>query len=288
MYFHYWDPQTAQPAFNDGPAGLEHLDYVVYAAAQRGLRLILPLVNNWQDFGGMDQYVTWYGLNSHQDFYVDPRPRQAYKDWVSHLLNRTNVHNGLQFKDDDTVMAWELGNEARCLGNTAALTNWVAEMSAFLKQIDPNHLVGVGDEGFLRRAGSPDWTYDGSQGADFEAFMDIPTIDFGAFHLYPETWGKETDFGDYWIKDHIDCCARADKPALLEEYGLKDRTARDSAYQSWLDAIYNLGGAADLFWMLAAEQDDGTLYPDFDQFTLYRNAIPKVILTHAAQMTRRG
>ena len=68
VYFHYWDPQTAQPAFNDGPAGLEHLDYVVYAAAQRGLRLILPLVNNWQDFGGMDQYVTWYGLNSHQDF----------------------------------------------------------------------------------------------------------------------------------------------------------------------------------------------------------------------------
>lgn len=288
VYFHYWDPLSGAPGFNDGPTGLEHLDYVIHAARQRGLKLIMPLVNNLQDFGGVDQYAAWYGLSSHQDFFVDPRPRQAYKDWISHLVNRSNVWNGVQYKDDDTILAWELGNELRCPGNAAALLAWVGEMSAFLRENDPNHLIGVGDEGFLRRAGSPDWTYDGSQGSDFEAFLAIPNVDFGAFHLYPETWGKASDFGDYWIKDHIDCCARANKPALLEEYGLQDRSARDAVYQRWLDEMYQQDGAADLFWMLAAAQDDGTLYPDFDGFTLDPNAIPGAITSHAAQMRNKN
>jgi len=288
VYFQYWDPASGAPAYNDGPTGLEHLDYVLDAARQRGLKLILPLVNNWQDFGGVDQYAVWYGLNSHQDFYADSRSRQAYKEWASHLLSRTNVYNGLPIKKDDTIMAWELGNELRCPGNSSALLDWIGEMSSFLKANDPNHIVGVGDEGFLRRAGSPDWTYDGSQGADFEAFLGLADIDFGSFHLYPETWGKAGDFGDYWIRDHIDCCLRANKPALLEEYGLRDQAARETVYQRWLDAIFNQGGAADLFWMLASTQDDGSLYPDFDGFTLYADSVPEAILAHAARMTARN
>src|SRR5262245_53218388 len=55
VYFHYWDGSA--PAFNDGPDGLERLDYVVHKAGQLGLRVIIPFVNNWNDFGGMDQYV---------------------------------------------------------------------------------------------------------------------------------------------------------------------------------------------------------------------------------------
>jgi mannan endo-1,4-beta-mannosidase len=288
VYFHYWDAVSAAPAFNDGATGLEHLDYVIDAARQRGLRLILPLVNNWADFGGVDQYNAWYELTSHQDFFIDPRPRQAYKDCVSHVVNRTNTINGLQFKNDDTILAWELGNELRCPSNPVAFLNWAREMSAFLKANDPNHLIGVGDEGFFNRTGSPDPTYNDSYGADFEAFLGIPAIDFGAFHLYPEKWGQGSDFGGYWIRDHIDACARANKPALLEEFGIKDQAARDNVYRGWLQAIYNQGGAADLFWMLAAEQDDGTLYPDFDGFTLHRDSVPQAILTHIASMRARN
>jgi len=35
------------------------LDYVLYKADQEGIRVILPLVNNWDDYGGMNQYVDW-------------------------------------------------------------------------------------------------------------------------------------------------------------------------------------------------------------------------------------
>lgn len=62
VYFQYWDPTTQHPAYNDGADGLQRLDYVVAAARERGLRLIIPLTNNWGDFGGMDQYVRYREL----------------------------------------------------------------------------------------------------------------------------------------------------------------------------------------------------------------------------------
>jgi mannan endo-1,4-beta-mannosidase len=288
VYFQFWDPLSGAPAYNDGPTGLERLDSAINAARQRGLRLILPLVNNWRDFGGVDQYVSWYALDSHRDFFIDLRARRAYMNWVEHIVTRTNALNGLQYKNDDTIMAWELGNELRCPGDSAALIDWVGEMSAFLKGVDPDHLIGVGDEGFFRRPGNSDWAYDGSQGSDFEAFLEISSVDFGSFHMYPESWGKTNDFAESWIKDHLDCCARANKPALLEEFGLRDASSRNAVYAGWLSQFNDRRGAGDLFWMLAAEQDDGTLYPDFDGFTLYRNSIPEAIVSHVAEMRARN
>ena len=68
-YFHYWDGDA--PAYNDGENGLQHLDYVVASAKRHGVRLVIPFVNNWASFGGMDQYVRWAGGTYHSDFYTD-------------------------------------------------------------------------------------------------------------------------------------------------------------------------------------------------------------------------
>jgi len=288
VHFQHWDPVASAPVSNDGATGLEHLDYAIFAAGRRGLRVILPLVNNWADFGGMDQYVAWYGLGSHNDFYTDPDCRRAYQDWVSHLLNRINIHTGVRYMDDETILAWELTNEGRCNGDTASMLDWVREMSGYVKGVDNNHLVAVGDEGFLNRDLSKDWTYDGSQGADFEAFLGVPPVDFGTFHLYPNTWGKDLNYGSYWIDDHLSAGERAGKPVVLAEYGWQDQATRNDVYNRWLDKIYSQGGAGDMVWMLAGLQDDGTLYPDFDGFTIYRETAPASILAHAAQMAARA
>jgi mannan endo-1,4-beta-mannosidase len=40
-------------------AAFDSLDYAVYKAGQLGIRLVLALVNNWPDYGGMAQYVKW-------------------------------------------------------------------------------------------------------------------------------------------------------------------------------------------------------------------------------------
>jgi mannan endo-1,4-beta-mannosidase len=284
VVFQSWDRGAGAPAYNDGPNGLERMDYVIHAAAQRGLKLILPLVNNWTDFGGMDRYCEWYGLSRHGDFYTHSDARRAYREWVTHMLTRTNSITGVEYRNDPAIMAWELANEARCELGSSTLSSWAAEMAAHLKSVDSNHLVAVGDEGFFRRSGSRDWTYDGSTGCDFEAVLGVPEIDFGTFLLYPVTWGYRRDFADYWIKDHIAAGARAGKAVLMEEYGWKDHSARNEVYREWLDAMYLGGGAGDLFWMLAAAQDDETPYPDFDGFTIYADQVPEALEAHIARV----
>src|SRR3954471_9261395 len=81
IYFQYWDGDS--PAYNDGPDGLQKLDYVLASARAHGIRLIIPLTNNWNDFGGMDQYVRWAGGGFHDDFYRNPVIRGWYQDWIS-------------------------------------------------------------------------------------------------------------------------------------------------------------------------------------------------------------
>lgn len=288
VVFQSWDPVAGKPVYNDGPSGLEHLDYVIYSAGLRGIRLMLPLVNNWPDFGGMDQYVSWYGLNHHAAFYSDPAIRNAYRNWATYLLTRTNTLTGIEYRHDPTIMTWELTNEARCEWGCADLTGWAGEMAAHLKSIDPNHLVAMGDEGFFRRFGSPDWTYDGSTGVDFEALLGIPEIDYGTFHMYPENWGMAEGYAGYWIQDHIDAGVRAGKPVVLEEYGWRDQSSRNSMYELWLDAMYLGGGAGDLFWMLAATQDDGSRYPDFDGFSIYAESVPAALAAHLERVRQEN
>ena len=42
---------------------------------------------------------------------------------------------------------------------TETITKLAAEISAFIKTIDTNHLVGIGDEGYFNDPGSSDYPY---------------------------------------------------------------------------------------------------------------------------------
>jgi len=62
---------------------------------------------------------------------------------------RTARFTGVQYKDDPTILGWELCNEPRCeMCNTTLLSEWIRDSARFLKAVDRNHLVSVGIEGF--------------------------------------------------------------------------------------------------------------------------------------------
>ena len=75
VYFQLHDKATGKTTINTGADGLERLDYVVSAAEKHGIKLIIPFVNYWEDYGGMAAYVTAYG-GSKTDWYI-------IADWVA-------------------------------------------------------------------------------------------------------------------------------------------------------------------------------------------------------------
>jgi mannan endo-1,4-beta-mannosidase len=282
VYFQYWDGTA--PAYNDGPDGLEKLDYIVYKAGLEGVRLVIPLTNNWRAFGGIDQYVKWAGGQYHSDFYTNPQIKQWYKNWISHVLNRTNTLTGKKYKDDPTIMMWELGNEPRCKGDvypaaadctTKTLLKWADEMSRFISKTDKNHLVAMGDEGFYcdpKSTATPAWVYNCGEGIDTIALTKLPAIDVMSFHLYPDHWGTDAAWGTKWIKQHLQDAKKLDKPAILGEFGWIDKATRNPVFKEWTDTVYFDGGAGAMYWILSGKQDDGILYPDYDGFTVYANS----------------
>ena len=294
-YFQAWDPALRRPIYNDGPTGLGGLDYTMVKARQLGLKIVLVLTNNWHEFGGMDQYLAWYGLGSHQDFYTSREVREAYRGWLFHLVTHVNELTNLPYRDDPTLFAWELANEPRGLTGTpdGVITGWAAAMSSYLKSLDPRHLVAVGDEGFLQ-GGSDHWTYHANNGVDHRALTALPDIDYGTFHLYPETWGTGFGWAERWIDDHLRVARALGKPTVLEEYGLKverDETGRISAgldarlaaYQAWNERTFSHGGNAAMFWLLVGHDGHGLAYPDYDHFSVYPGDASSQWLSRFAQ-----
>jgi mannan endo-1,4-beta-mannosidase len=270
------------------------LDYVLYKARQVGLRVILPFVNNWDEYGGMNQYVEWSPTaTSHDDFYTDDSCRQWYMNHVTTVINRFNTVTGIPYKDDPVILAWELVNEPWCQSDPSGemLQEWIETMSAYVKSIDSLHLVTVGSEGFYGPTGPPhnpaSWM--NNLGVDFIRNHSPETIDFAVFHAWPDHWGIGYAAAMQWAVDHVeDTEDLLGKPVVIEEFGkYRPLPERDQYYQGWYDVIYDgasqgLAAGGSLFWILY--HDD---YPDYDGFGVYCPAdtsTVQIIETEAARI----
>jgi len=256
-FFQYFNPSTGAPGFNDGANGLANVDYAVYKAGQLGIKLIIPFTNNWPDFGGMDVYVKWLGGTYHDQFYTDPTIRQWYKAWISHLLNHVNTISGIAYKDDPTIMAWELANEPQCNGSglptSGSCTNqtmisWIADVSQYVKSADSNHLVSVGDEGFFCDPAASGYFENCSTGVDSVGFSQIASIDLVGFHLYPDSWDQNIAWTETFINRHLAEAATLGKPLYMGEFGLLSGNAKEEVYNDWTNLIFAGGGSGAMFW----------------------------------------
>lgn len=283
---------TLQPKMGEyNEDGFKRFDYVIQQAKEHGIKLVIPFVNNWTEFGGTVQYSKWTGINNEGDhcdeFYSDPTCKQAYKDYIKYFLNRTNSLTGVKYKDDPTIMTWELANEPRVQSDSSCeiLTSWIEEMSDYIKSIDPDHLVAIGDEGFFnRKDNGSDWAYNGSQGVDWDKIVALPSIDYGTYHLYPTNWTKTNEWGTQWIKDHIEAANALNKPAVLEEYGVKQN--KEEVYKTWGDTILEKGGAGSMFWILTGVTwGKQQQYADYDGFNVnYADPVARTLTDYAAKM----
>lgn len=270
-------------------SGFKQLDYTIYKASQHNIKLVIPFVNNWDDMGGMNQYVRWAGLNGHDLFYTNEWIKNLYKDYIRYVLNRVNSITGIAYKNDPTIFIWELANEPRVQSDRSGkvFNTWVKEMATFVKSIDQNHLLSTGMEGFSSDNPNGGWMENGNEGTDYVSSTSIPEIDVATMHLYPDSWGLDENASLNWIYSRIDKAKRIGKPVYLGEFGIRDKNKRDAIYNSWYSESISRGINGILFWLLSGRQDDGSLYPDYDGFTVYypedTNTV-KVIMDNTKRM----
>ena len=254
------------PQYND--SALANVDYAIDKAGQLGLKLIVTLANNWTDYGGMDQYVSARGLQYHDQFYTDSTIRQWYKNWVAHVLNHVNTISGIAYKSDPTIMIWELSNEPRCQGSGAptglpssstctsqTIVNWITDVAAYVKSVDSNHLVSVGDEGFFcNDASVPSSLNICYAVVDSVSFSQVPSVDVIGFHLYPDTWVETATWGEQYIAQHLTSAKAVGKPVYMGEFGLLEGNIRNSAYDDYMNLVFQGNGSGGLFWDLLPGQ----------------------------------
>ncbi|KAJ9093458.1 hypothetical protein QFC19_008317 [Naganishia cerealis] len=267
---------------NTGSNGLERFDEVVRLAEKYDVKLhsarfrIIPLTNNWEGYGSMDLYNRQITGNDtyHDVFYSDSRVVESYQRYVNFIVSR--------YKDSKAIFSWELANEPRCNGypainsgkcTAATMTQWVKEQSEYIKSIDPQHMVCIGDEGFFNRPGSTEYEYNGQSGMDFDANLQISTIDFGTFHLYPQVSTRKVSkpdikaWGTQYIKDHIASGKQFQKPVVLEEFGTEGYGNKTSIYPEWFQTALDGDIAGIMPWQW------GQLGLSKDQVIRYGDAI---------------
>lgn len=250
------------------PALLDGLDYCLAEMGKRDMKAVLYLTNFWEWSGGMMTYL-YYVTGKFMDvndpahpwpafpdataqFYADRRAVALYHDWVRALVSRTNAVTGTAYRDDPTIMAWQLANEPRPGGAPAsaaplvpAFHAWVQGTARLIKSIDSNHLVSTGSEGLKGSVESAD-IYLKAHG--------FPEIDYCTAHIWPLNWSwidardlpgtdaKGLALVREYIDQHAGFARRLGKPLVIEEFGYpRDGGGYDpeSATQ-YRDAYYRL------------------------------------------------
>jgi mannan endo-1,4-beta-mannosidase len=267
--------------------GLRGLDRAVAEAKTRGVRVILPLVNGRNDYGGLRAYAAWADPGAQDEdlvperFFHEPAVRQYWKDYAALLVGRVNTVTGIAYRDEPAIVAWEIGNELRCR-SCAGTTSWrdtIAELVDFLHASGVTQLIADGSDGFDEPTAeylglSNGYPVSGVEGTSFSRLLTLDGLDLVSYHGYPELLGLQPGRDmDIWIAAHEDEARRAGKVAYLGEFGYKppaagaqDR-ARALQFGRWLERVYDppngsMAGSLALLWQLEPPErrptyDDG-------------------------------
>lgn len=273
--------------FNDD--AFQASDYALHRAGQLGLKVMIPLTDQWRWFhGGMSTFTGWRGYANQggataatdnsvnaannqaqraaeSHFYTDATVSGDFQQYVTHLLEHVNPYTGLAWKDDPTIMAWETGNEL-----WTATPSWTQNLAAFIKH----------------RVGARQLVADGSAASGMSvaaAAVDAPDVDILGGHFYPVDTA--------WMTRDAAVAATHNKAYVVGEYAWTD-VAATKAQLAAVESDPRIAG--DLVWTLMPYREDGSPEAHDDGYALYYPAttpsmktVMQLIVDHAAVMSRR-
>ncbi|CDR37878.1 RHTO0S03e00562g1_1 [Rhodotorula toruloides] len=180
-------------AWKTNNKAFDTIDYSIWAARNYGLRLIIPLTDNYAYYqGGKYDFIGWAGADTSDgsQFYTNSAVIELFKGYIKVLLTHVNQYTGVALKDDPTILAWETGNElgGYMLGGGAPPASWTKSIATYIKSLAPNHLVADGSDGLTN--------YNGDLA---NTGVGVSKVDLVTDHFYPALqWLLEKDQG--WMK----------------------------------------------------------------------------------------
>ena len=203
------------------------LDRALAVAAELGVGLIIPLVDNWKWWGGVSEYAAFRQKPS-PEFWTDPELIADFEQTIEYVLTRRNTLTGRAYRDEPAVFAWETGNE---LENPYS---WVRRIAATIKRLDPDTPV---IDGIHQNELRP------------EALSD-PNIDIVSTHHYtpPGVMVAEVERN---IRE-----AAGKKPYFVGEFGF----IPTADVARVLDRVIQGGAMGAMLWSLRFHNRDGGFY----------------------------
>ena len=246
------------------------LDRVIAEAARNDLKVQLCLANWWRDTGGVTQYLRWAGISGADDdhepfginteramlFYTNPETRRLYREQVEKIATRRNTVTGILYRDDPAIFGYELINEAQAVtGRWSERRAWIAEMSSYLKALDPNHLIAPGDWGYRSAAERREWLLD----------HQLATIDYCDVHNYPrddlDSFVDSPDVLRQFMENRAAAAFALQKPQVFGEFGMAREGYKGFAQNVWFRSYFESGAqngiAGAMFWILTPDPHRG-------------------------------
>lgn len=223
------------------------LDYFLSEMAKRDMKAVIFLNNFWEWSGGMGTYLSWVNdgkfidLNDPETpwpafalygatFYSNDEAKALFNTYLTTVIQRRNSVTGKLYRDDPTIMSWQLANEPRpgngevSRPNLPAYYAWIAETASLIKSLAPKQLVSVGSEGTMGCL---------EMDACFMGAHRDNDIDYATFHMWiknwswfdvkrpAETYNVAVKRADKYISRHIEMAKRLNMPLVLEEFGVE-------------------------------------------------------------------
>ncbi len=218
---------------------LAGLDYMLMEMAKRDMSAVIYLTNSWDWSGGYGYYLKQTGHGDTPNaagegyndyvkfcsaFVLDTAALNLYYKHVERIVTRTNRYTGKLYRDDPTIMSWQICNEPRPFSKEGkpAFGKWISETAALIKRLDNHHLVSTGSEGLY--------------GCEVDAALceqihNDPNVDYLTIHIWPVNWRWASpdrlmeSLPNAFVKTneyialHERMAQKMVKPMVIEEFG---------------------------------------------------------------------
>ncbi|GAA5919876.1 hypothetical protein JCM1841_002086 [Sporobolomyces salmonicolor] len=215
------NPYNLEPSWNVfNSSAWDIRDYVIYAAREYGLRIILTLTDNYNYYtGGKYDYINFRHASSASngiEFFTNRAVQNAYGTYIGEFMQRVNTYTGVTYANDPTILAWETGNELGGYINAEAWppVQWTTQIIRFITEYDTNHLILDGSNGIYNYTTKAEPAGLTNRGVDIvsdhayprnvallNAEIPIATKNLKAFLLGEMDW--TVDFGGDTLSDYI-------------------------------------------------------------------------------------